>query len=319
MNFSVVIPTHNRRHQLIRCINSLLRHPYRSGNVELLVIDNASTDDTLQTTKSLNDLPANYFLRTIPLPQNLGPSRARNVGITAASHSKIILLDDDCSVKTNLLEQYHQAWKRHPQAAAIAGSVVAKYTGKNKLFIDLLHNNYQLWVIAETDYGSQERALRYPEIALSANLSLNKNQIKNPAFHESLGRRYKHFILFGEDKELCLRLHLQHKPIAVVPSITVFNHIDKNQRLNLIYLFKRHILAGAENFIIDSLLSAYTKHIPFQHQITKQGLREIFRLSKPKISWFNFINGICKLLTLATYKLTGTILKLTNTSFTSLR
>ncbi len=75
----VVLPTYNRQATLQRAIDSVLAQTYR--NLELLVIDDASTDDTPQLLAGIED----PRLRYIRLPANGGVAAARNAGIRAAS------------------------------------------------------------------------------------------------------------------------------------------------------------------------------------------------------------------------------------------
>src|SRR5258708_2921989 len=83
---SVIIPTHNRPHILPRAVESA-RNAGR--NVELIVVDDASTDDTAKICRALQGI------KYIRLEQNQGVAGARNVGLLASSSEYIAFLDDD--------------------------------------------------------------------------------------------------------------------------------------------------------------------------------------------------------------------------------
>ncbi|MGH2349806.1 MAG: glycosyltransferase family 2 protein, partial [bacterium] len=88
---SVIIPTHNRGRSLCRALDSVVAQEGSAEQFELevLVIDDASTDDTPELIRRYPQV------RYIPLPQNLGTSGARNVGLKEANGRYVAFLDDD--------------------------------------------------------------------------------------------------------------------------------------------------------------------------------------------------------------------------------
>lgn len=84
---SVVLPTWNRGWILEQAVDSVLDQDY--GNLELVVVDDGSTDDTPQLLSAYGDR-----LRIIR-QANQGVSAARNAGIRAATGELIALLDSD--------------------------------------------------------------------------------------------------------------------------------------------------------------------------------------------------------------------------------
>ena len=84
---SVVLPTYNRGWTLKQAVDSVLDQDY--GNIELIVVDDGSTDDTPQLLSAFGDR-----LRIIR-QANQGVSAARNAGIRAATGELIALLDSD--------------------------------------------------------------------------------------------------------------------------------------------------------------------------------------------------------------------------------
>jgi glycosyltransferase involved in cell wall biosynthesis len=86
---SVVIPTCNRSGLLQRAIASVLRQTYE--HLEVIVVDDASTDDTRKVVESFHDHRIRYVRHTT----NRGGSAARNTGVDAATGQYIAFLDDD--------------------------------------------------------------------------------------------------------------------------------------------------------------------------------------------------------------------------------
>jgi glycosyltransferase involved in cell wall biosynthesis len=83
---SVVIPTYNRSVEVERAIVSI-REPDLA--VEIIVVDDGSTDDTCERLRSRQDV------RYLRLSRNTGQAAARNAGVAAASSQYVAFLDSD--------------------------------------------------------------------------------------------------------------------------------------------------------------------------------------------------------------------------------
>ena len=89
MLVSVIIPTYNRVGTIKRAVDSVLSQTWKS--IELIVVDDGSTDQTAEVLASYGD-------KIRPIFQgNRGPSAARNTGIQAATGEIISFLDSDDS------------------------------------------------------------------------------------------------------------------------------------------------------------------------------------------------------------------------------
>lgn len=86
---SVIIPTFNRAAILQRAISSVLSQDY--SNIELIVVDDASTDNTIRILTNIDD----SRLRVIRLETNKGVAGATNTGIQAARGALIAFQDSD--------------------------------------------------------------------------------------------------------------------------------------------------------------------------------------------------------------------------------
>lgn len=86
---SVILPTHNRAHTIKRAILSVVNQTYT--NLELIVVDDASTDGTDEVINTINDARLNY----IKLEKNMGANHARNVGVENSTGEYIAFQDSD--------------------------------------------------------------------------------------------------------------------------------------------------------------------------------------------------------------------------------
>jgi glycosyltransferase involved in cell wall biosynthesis len=99
---SVIIPTNNRPHMLVRAVQS----PERAGSgVEVIVVDDASTDQTAEVCQTLQGI------KYVRLEQNQGVAGARNVGILASSSDYVAFLDDDDLRLPGTLSSGTSCWK----------------------------------------------------------------------------------------------------------------------------------------------------------------------------------------------------------------
>jgi len=106
--FSVIIPTYNRCYILWRAIQSVLTQTYPF--FEILIIDDASSDDTEKLVGQFSDPRVRYF----KLRKNVGPAKARNFGLKKAKGKYIAYLDSDNQWHKEYLEIMHKAFKNYP-------------------------------------------------------------------------------------------------------------------------------------------------------------------------------------------------------------
>jgi GT2 family glycosyltransferase len=96
---SVVIPSYNGRHLLATCLASLERHRPRDRTIEVIVVDDASTDETPGWIAK-----AHPYVHLVRLERNVGFCGAANAGISAARGAFIQLLNNDTEVEAGWIE-----------------------------------------------------------------------------------------------------------------------------------------------------------------------------------------------------------------------
>ena len=90
---SIIIPTYNYGHYIRYALHSILEQLKDSDlDVEILVIDDCSTDNTRQIIEQYSQYS---FIKVLVNNQNLGPAKSRNKAITEASGQYILFLDAD--------------------------------------------------------------------------------------------------------------------------------------------------------------------------------------------------------------------------------
>ena len=86
---SIIIPTYNGSKNIKRALTSVLNQTY--PNIEIIVVDDASTDNTIEVVNSIKDKRIKLLRHTT----NRNGSAARNTGIRASKGEYIAFLDDD--------------------------------------------------------------------------------------------------------------------------------------------------------------------------------------------------------------------------------
>lgn len=114
---SVCIPTYNRSTKLMRAINSLYASDYR--NIEIIISDNASSDDTQRLCADLSD--SDKRIRFFRHPENIGPTRNFEFSRAQAEGEYFMWLADDDWLDSNYISCCVQALEADPSLVLAAG------------------------------------------------------------------------------------------------------------------------------------------------------------------------------------------------------
>lgn len=112
---SVIIPSYNHGNYLRRAIGSALAQTYK--NVEILVVDDGSTDNTREVAESFSGVIYIY-------QNNQGLSAARNTGIDHSKGKYILFLDADDWLAADALHKNLKMLMDHPGSAFVSGGHV---------------------------------------------------------------------------------------------------------------------------------------------------------------------------------------------------
>jgi glycosyltransferase involved in cell wall biosynthesis len=122
---SVVVPTRNRAEKLRVCLKSLLAQGFPADRYEVVVVDDGSSDSTVETALSVAD--SAHGVRFVVVTQTArGAGAARNVGLTVATGDPVCFVDDDTDVPPGWLSAMVRGFEQYPEADAYAGRVRAR-------------------------------------------------------------------------------------------------------------------------------------------------------------------------------------------------
>ncbi len=114
---SIVVPTRNRSDRITKAVQTLLLNDYRAFQV--IVVDQSDDGATAEALSRYRDTPNLGYVRVA----TLGSSRARNAGIDLADGEIVGLLDDDCEVPGNWLQELAKAFAVDPRIGLVFGNV----------------------------------------------------------------------------------------------------------------------------------------------------------------------------------------------------
>lgn len=92
---SIIITCHNLERHIVRAISSCIHQSYPHDQYEVIIVDDASTDDSRESIALYEGFAGYNFIRTKFLKKNKGVAHASNVGIDMARGKYIVRVDGD--------------------------------------------------------------------------------------------------------------------------------------------------------------------------------------------------------------------------------
>lgn len=118
MDLSIIIISYNTKDLLRKCLLSIER-AINDYSYEIIVVDNASSDGTVEMIK--NEFP---LVHLIINKENIGFAKANNYGIQYAKGRYILLLNSDAILHTNCLNKMIKFMEMQKNAAALSPKVL---------------------------------------------------------------------------------------------------------------------------------------------------------------------------------------------------
>lgn len=132
---SAIVCTYNRAGRLERALRALGRQTPPPGGMEIVVLDDGSTDETPQVCARLAGELGNLVY--VSGGANGGLSRARNMGAAAARGEFLLFIDDDCIAEPDWAVRMTESLRAEPVVAGAIGTLYGDY-------VQLCHNIAQL-------------------------------------------------------------------------------------------------------------------------------------------------------------------------------
>jgi len=230
---SIIIPTHNRADVLLLCLEAVSKLDTVSS-FEVLVVDNASTDNTKDACAGFVAAHPNLSIKYI-YEGTQGVSYARNHGVKDALGEFICLLDDDSPPTPEWLDSLLAPFS-DPTVGCTGGPSIPDFQGQivpDWLKGDLqgLLSGYGLPVTEPTEVSRWEH---YP---LSCNMAIRRKLFDELGyFRVDLDRTGTQALAAG-DTEMADRIHKAGWKVMYVPDAPV-NHFVPEGRLTKAHIYR---------------------------------------------------------------------------------
>jgi glycosyltransferase involved in cell wall biosynthesis len=204
---------------------------------EVLVVDNASTDDTPQVLAAAAASGSFPELRTVREP-TLGLSAARRTAVAAASADLIAFVDDDCLLDPDWVDRAVRFARTTPRAGAFGGKVVLEWLAPpTPLALACA------WALAQQDHGPAPRRVHETGgfSLVGAGLVLRREALEQSGWIEA-GRmpgRVGKMLSAGDDAEISLRIREAGWELWYEPAMQM-KHLMPPARMEPSYLARLH-------------------------------------------------------------------------------
>jgi glucosyl-dolichyl phosphate glucuronosyltransferase len=286
IDISVVICVYNGGELFKKNIESVsrLKAP-ESTRVEIILVDNNSTDGSAEITKDyVRRYPDTfrYFNET-----NQGLSHAKNLALRKAGGEIIAFTDADTLLPEDWLLRIKEGFEKH-DCVALGGRVLPVWEIKPpRWFLKETNNGNRcgvlsLWNSGETEYYPLKKGPSFPTGCNSA--------VKKEAFLKYGGYRTELGIwpglrLGGEETEFFYRISIAGEKLLYYPQMTVYHQIPKKR------ITKRYL--GQNSFVF--LLSSLYKYSFYPNRIKSELPKNL--TSFPEILLKFFLSGFSRKLT----------------------
>jgi len=258
VDITIAICTYNRSNLLIKCLDSLL--PQLREDIEIIIVDNNSSDDTSLVTKVYTSIYQN--VRYI-FEKNIGLSHARNRSVKEANADWILYLDDDAIAFPGLIERCLFLAKRG-DFDCVGGMYYGYFEGARPKWLP--HDfgtkiKYSDFLTECPHHIPSGGIVFYRKIAVE-NIGL---------FDFNLGMR-RNSIFYGEETELQKRLFINNYKIGFDPELKIYHLIKRTSVISqLIQQFKKGFSVGHYEHrrivllllkLIYSIVGLFIKRIP---------------------------------------------------------
>ena len=221
---SVILPTYNRAHLISRAIKSVLNQTY--NKIELIVVDDASGDNTKEVIRTFNDNRIVYIQHTM----NKGAAEARNSGIQRAQGKYVAFQDDDDEWKKDKLEKQMNIMLN---SSANVGVV---YSSFKRI------KNYKVFIIPDNNVSKKEGSILHQLLNdnfITTQVGLVKKECFLTAglFDKNLPRL--------QDWDLWIRIAKKYKFAFIKePLVTVYDTEDSLMKNHKAWIKAQKIILG---------------------------------------------------------------------------
>ena len=243
---SVIIPTRNRAALLYNALESLTSQTYPPECFEIIVIDNGSTDSTVEVCRHFKRRLPHFKCVYDPRP---GLHNGRHTGLEEANGDILVYADDDIEALPTWLEGIAESFV-DPSVVLVGGKVLPKFESTPPEWIDLLSARTDAgWTLAWyslLDFGDTAHEIPH-EYVWGCNFSIRKDVLRKAGgFHpDSVPQE---LIKYRGDGETAVSFAIRDLGLKAMynPKATVY-HVVSTARMTVDYIYQRAFNQGVSN------------------------------------------------------------------------
>lgn len=261
---SIIVATYNRAQSLLRTLDSVVAQTAPKGLWECIVVNNNSTDNTVELFERFAAEHTEWNLRMV-LEQKQGLSNARNCGIGVAEGSYIAIVDDDETLEDTFVESYIDFFDAFPTAMAAGGAVRARYESSRPRWM----SRFTEQMIANPlDLDIAVTVFPNHRVPAGGNMAFRREVFDRVGlFNPKLGRNGQSLV-GGEENDLFARLRREGELLYFVPNAAIYHHIpdskltdDYFDRLSYNVGHSKRLRAEADGCVEELLASERKKQV----------------------------------------------------------
>ncbi|HJP85477.1 MAG TPA: glycosyltransferase [Gemmatimonadaceae bacterium] len=264
---TVLFATHNGARTLrsVLATYSQLMHP--NGGWKLVVVDNASTDNSRQILDSFRDqLPIEYVYERTP-----GKNAALNTGLEFVEGDLVVLTDDDVFPRQDWLIALREAADNYPEYAVFGGRVLPRWETAPPEWVTAWVPRGPVYTISSDklfDGPASPENIYGPNMAVRADVFA-----AGVRFDPSVGPNGSNYAM-GSETELVIRLARLGYRIRCVPDAEV-EHFIRNYQLQREWILRRATRFGRGQFRLGA--SQQARDVATWVGVPRHLFREFFR------------------------------------------
>jgi len=239
---TAVVCTLNRLGDLKECLAELDKEQEKSkGRLEILVVDNGSTDGTLEF---LNEWRG--FGRCLAEENEKGLSVARNTGLSLTSTKWIAYLDDDAMVHSGWFEAFEKAVDEIRGLRAGGGRITLRWPDIQPKWV----REEDLPYYSMLELGEDRRELGYDEMPVGANMFFQCEMLKKAGGFQVEFSRIGDGLISGDESDVIRKMQAEGLILHYLPKMSI-DHVIPPARAEKAWLKRRKIAAGISQIRMD--------------------------------------------------------------------
>jgi glycosyltransferase involved in cell wall biosynthesis len=230
-HITVVICTFNRFDLLPDAIASIELQDFPADSYELIVVDNSDDLEAQERFRNGLEITCKHRYLTEARP---GLSRARNIGVNAASSEIVVFMDDDAKAAPDWLTHIAETFFQYERAGITGGPVRPIWTVPRPQWLNPWLEPY----LTILDRGATLRVLQSNEWLAGTNIAFRTQPLKQVGlFPENLGR-VGQLLLSNEELIVSDRLRASGYDVLYNPEIVVHHRVHA-ERVSQSWLRRR--------------------------------------------------------------------------------